>query len=169
MHFFYAARVCAASKRWDVTKSEWRQENVIMRPNRLAMLCLTSAAALMAVIATNAHALETQTSNGVNFIVGGISDDERAELAGRKDFSLLVKTAAKAGNYLSDVNVNITTSKGAPVFETSMNGPWLMVRLAPGNYTLSASYNGVNKTQRISIPKSGRREVMLYWDVRVED
>jgi hypothetical protein len=138
----------------------------MMKLNRLAIFCFVSA---MAVIALSAHALETQTSNGVNFIVGGISDDERTELAGRKDFSLLVKTAAKAGNYLSDVNVKIATSKGAPVFETRMNGPWLMVRLAPGTYTLNSSYNGVNKTQKISIPRSGRREVMLYWDVRVED
>jgi hypothetical protein len=138
----------------------------MMKLNRLAIFCFVSA---MAIMALNAHALETQTINGVSFIVGGISDDERAELAARKDFSLLVKTAAKAGNYLSDVNVKISTSKGAPVFETSMNGPWLLVRLAQGTYTISASYNGVNKVQKISIPKSGRREVMLYWDVRVED
>lgn len=131
--------------------------------NRIAIFCFTAA------MVVNLYALEVQTSNGINFIVGGISDDERSELVARRDFSLLVKTAAKAGNYLSDVNVKIVTAKGAPVFETTMNGPWLLVRLAPGTYTLNASYNGVNKTQKISIPKSGRREAMLYWDVRVED
>lgn len=135
----------------------------MIKLNRLAMFCFCTA------MAVSLPALETQNSNGINFIAGGISDDERSELAARKDFSLLIKAAAKAGNYLSDVNVKIASAKGATVFEAMMDGPWLLVQLAPGTYTLNASYAGINKTQIVSIPKGGRREAVLYWDVRVED
>jgi hypothetical protein len=166
MHFLYRIAVCAASTCPGVRWREYMQEGVMMKLNRLPIFLFVCFAA---VAVSSGHALEMQTDRGVDFIVGGISDDERIELAGRQDFSLLVKTAAKAGNYLSDVNVKITDAKGITVFETTMNGPWLLVRLAPGRYALGATYNGVSKTQKVFIPKSGRREAMLYWDVQVAD
>jgi hypothetical protein len=117
-----------------------------------------------------AFALTTNTANGITYLTGGVTLDERQEMADqRKNFSLLLKFAAKSGRYLGDVSVNITNRKGAPVFESTTDGPWLLVNLPAGSYTLKATSGGVSQLQKISIGQNARRELTMYWNVVDKD
>lgn len=50
----------------------------------------------------------------------------------RKDFTLLLKVAAKSGKYLGASDVKITHQDGVTVFECTTDGPWLLVDLPEG-------------------------------------
>ena len=128
------------------------------------------AVAIVSLGASTAFALTTNTANGISYLTGGVTVDERQEMTERrKNFSLLMKFAAKSGRYLGDVAVNITNGKGAALFDSTTDGPWLLVNLPAGSYTLKAVSGGVSQSQKISIGKNARRELTMYWNVIDKD
>jgi hypothetical protein len=128
------------------------------------------AVALATVASSTTFALTTLTTNGINYLTGGVSLDERQEMASqRNSFSLLLKFAAKSGKYLGDASVIITDGNGATVFTATTDGPWLFVNLQAGSYTLMATSGGVSQSRKILIGKSARRELTMYWNVTERD
>jgi hypothetical protein len=128
------------------------------------------AVALATVASSTTFALPTLTTNGINYLTGGVSLDERQEMASqRNSFSLLLKFAAKSGKYLGDASVIITDGNGATVFTATTDGPWLFVNLQAGSYTLMATSDGVSQSRKILIGKSARRELTMYWNVTERD
>lgn len=128
------------------------------------------AVAIVTLGSSAAFALTTNIANGITSSTGGITVDERQEMADRrKNFSLLLKFAAKSGRYLGDVSVNIIDGKGAAVFESTTDGPWLLVNLPGSSYTLKATSGGVSQSQKISIGQNARREWTMYWNVIDKD
>ena len=80
------------------------------------------------------------------------------------DHNLKVLTAAeKSGAFLAGAQVVVRDAGGRPVFETTLDGPWLLARLPPGNYQLIATLGGKSQTRTFTVPASGRREIFLYW------
>jgi hypothetical protein len=134
---------------------------------RIVCICVTiSAVAFFSFAPPTVFALTTNTANGVTYLTGGVTLDERQEMADqRKNFSLLLKFAAKSGRYLGDVSVIVTNGKGVAVFESTTDGPWLLVNLPTGSYTLKAISGGVSQSQKINIGKNARRELTMYWNV----
>ncbi len=67
---------------------------------------------------------------------GGIGADERAE-APNEGTRLVF--ALQSGAFLSRVQVSITNSQGEEVVNTVTNGPWLVLDLPDGQYSVVAS------------------------------
>jgi len=84
--------------------------------------------------------------------------------AAAKDYTLMVTCATQnSGDYLADIKVNITDKSGTPVLETVTDGPILLVRLAPGQYSLSAESNGDTVNKKFSITANHTVKLDLYW------
>lgn len=118
-----------------------------------------------------AHALtEAKTAQGESYITGGIGLDERDVLDKRRaEFSLWIATAVKkAGSYLSDVRIRIADTAGKTVLDTKLAGPWLLVDLKPGRYTVEASLHEQTQRKTTNISKGGHREMLFYFDLAVE-
>ena len=113
---------------------------------------------------------EAKTAQGENYIAGGIGLSERDMLAERRaDFSLWIATAVKkAGSYLSDVRIKISDAAGKSVLDTRLDGPWLLVDLKPGSYTVEASFRKQTQRKTTNISKGGHREMLFYFDLAVE-
>ena len=113
---------------------------------------------------------EAKTAQGESYITGGIGLGERDALAKRRaDFSLWIATAVKkAGSYLSDVRIKISDAAGKSVLDTRLDGPWLLVDLKPGSYTVEASYREQTLRKTTNISKGGHREMLFYFDLAVE-
>jgi len=102
--------------------------------------------------------LDIQSSNGVTYVNGGISDEELAELKSRaKDFNLHVMLSAPAGEYISDVSLRVVDAKGQELISISDAGPYFYAHLQPGSYTLETSQNGdaVPKKVKVNITAKG--------------
>ena len=100
------------------------------------------------------------------YISGGTGADERAELlAKEKEYNLKIIGAAKSGDYLAGVKVVIESAKKERVLDTTMDGPILLAKLAPGTYTIRATSGGQTLTQTVTIPAQGLRQANFRWDI----
>ena len=132
----------------------------------IAALAFTTIALFSTLSTQDVHALTPQTASGIAYITGGVTIDERQEMmAQRNNYSLLLKVAAKSGKYLGDSVVKITDQAGVTVFECTTDGPWLLVDLPVGRYTVSATGLEITQSQKILISKKTRREITMYWNV----
>ena len=100
----------------------------------------------------------------VPYISGGAGADAREELlAKEKEYNLKVITAEKSGDYLAGVKVVIESARKEQVLDTTMEGPILLAKLAPGTYSIRATSDGQTLTRTVTIPAQGLRQVDFRW------
>ncbi len=120
--------------------------------------------------AQSLFAISPQTSYGITYASGGIGDDERSEMQQMKNgYTLLLRVATKSGHYLGDIDVVFRRANGEIVFESRLDGPWLLVNLPNGSYDMSVTSEGTTQRKKIRIGKGTYREVVMYWNAKVED
>jgi len=129
-------------------------------------LVIASAVFSATVMAASAG----QTARGGAFVSGGIGEGEIVALdAQREKYSLWVITAAKvSGAYLADVRVRITDENKALVLEHTMAGPWMLVDLPLGRFTVEASYGGQAFSRATTIHPGDRHQMVFYFDVAAD-
>ena len=102
----------------------------------------------------------------VPYISGGAGADAREELlAKEKEYNLKVITAEKSGDYLAGVKVVIESARKERVLDTTMDGPILLVKLAPGTYTIRATSDAKTLTRTVTTAAQGLRQADFRWDV----
>jgi len=101
-------------------------------------------------------------------ISGGVSLNARDNLRTQeRDANVKLVFALNTGNYVSDVHVKVTDSKGRVVIDDVSNGPWMLAKLPSGSYNAAATYTGRTVTQRFSAG-SGLRTAQFRWPASVE-
>lgn len=79
-----------------------------------------------------------KTQSGIQYITGGIGDEELAQLKSvEQQYNVQILIAATSGAYISGVTVRIKDAAGNEVLAVPEAGPYLYTHLAPGNYTMS--------------------------------
>jgi hypothetical protein len=102
----------------------------------------------------------------VPYLSGGAGADAREELlAKEKEYNLKIITAENSGDYLAGVTVVIESAKKGQVLDTTMEGPILLAKLAPGTYTIRATSDGQTLTRTVTIPAQGLRQVDFRWGI----
>ncbi len=101
--------------------------------------------------------LDVYTSNGINFINGGIGDEEMDQLKSKEhEFNLHVMLSASKGEYISDVTLRILDSKDTPLVAISDAGPYFYASMKAGSYTLeTTALSGEKKRSKFTIPEKG--------------
>ena len=124
----------------------------------MARIELTSAVLSLALMCGSAWAgsLEVQDAQGVQYVSGGVGQDERDELEALKDrFNLLLMFAAQGGAFLSEVQVRIEGRLGRTLLDAMAEGPFLYVAVPPGSYTVTATVDGRSVARKVAVG-SGR-------------
>lgn len=137
-------------------------------PQALRGLAAAALAGVLMLAAGPAAALrESATASGWRFVHGGVGVDEIKALAGvRAGYSFWVVTAVKgSGAYLADVTVRIRDVGQRLVFEAQLDGPWLLVDLPVGRYTVEASYAGETHVRTTTIHAGDRHQAVFYFNV----
>ena len=124
--------------------------------------------------ASNASALQRgNPGSATDHVSGGVGHAEQQALMAQRDrYTLWITTAARgSGAHLAGVVIRITDAASARVMlEHAMDGPWLLAALPPGRYAIEASYRdsaqgaGQTLTRRVSVPRHGLRQLILYFD-----
>jgi len=108
-----------------------------------------------------------QHQGNVEFVSGGIGIDESTSMKqAEKNYPLsMVFTQHMQGEnaYTADVPVTITNASGTTVLQTTTRGPYLLVKLPPGEYTVRSVYNGTELTRRASVGGPGSARLMFEW------
>jgi hypothetical protein len=94
----------------------------------------------------------SEQSPDVTYVSGGVGDLGKEEIeALQRQYNLKLLFASTGGNYLGDVNVDIADKKGRTLLSTVTDGPFLLVKLKPGRYTVTAHYDDAVQRKRIVV------------------
>jgi len=125
---------------------------------------------------SGAVAPETESSSGmppirhqgnISYVSGGIGSGESAAMkAAQRHWPLAMLFIGPSSEYLADVPVSIVNAQGNEVLKTEARGPYMLVKLPPGQYTVKASYNGHPQTKTIKIPNQGGARADFRWETQ---
>ena len=119
---------------------------------------IAAVAVAIVAFALRAHAAD------VPFVSGGVGADERQDLlAKEKEYTLKIVVAEDKGDFLADVQVVIEASNKEHILDTTMDGPILLAKLAPGTYTVSATSDGKTQTRTVTIAAGALRQLDFRW------
>ncbi|RZF27907.1 carboxypeptidase regulatory-like domain-containing protein [Paraburkholderia sp. UYCP14C] len=98
----------------------------------------------------------TQQQGGISFVSGGVGRDESTALRqARRQWPLSLQFTGPGASYVADVQVRIAKAGGATVLDTTSKGPYMLVRLPQGRYTVSATYSGVTRSESVNVHGNG--------------
>lgn len=129
-----------------------------------AAVLATALAAGLAVPAAQAAA-EPQQQNGINYINGGVGQDEQSAMrALRADYNLLLTFATRqSGAFRSDVQLDIMDAKGTTLLSVPNTGPMFYAKLPAGTYRISAAAEGKTFKRTVKVGNAPR-EMTLHWE-----
>ena len=96
---------------------------------------------------------------GVQAVCTGVSLDARKDP--RWDaFSLKIEFAGPGGQYVGGEEVSVRKA-GAEILSVTCSGPWLLFRLPPGRYEVTATLAGQSATSAAFVPNHGQGRIIL--------
>lgn len=108
-----------------------------------------------------------QHQGAVTYVSGGIGIDESTSFKQAMSHYPLAMTFAeqegKQGDYLADVKVVIKNARLNTVLDTTAQGPYMLVKLQPGHYRISATFKDQTKTRNITIGRKGSEHLVFEW------
>jgi hypothetical protein len=110
---------------------------------------LTLAAVALPVLAEDPSSTTLppeQHAGSISYITGGVGSNEAKAMEAQIDkhtlaIELLEKTANR-DEFTGDATVDITDQSGTSLLSAQSDGPFMLVDLPPGRYTVTATING---------------------------
>ena len=102
---------------------------------------------------------DTERQSAINFITGGIGDEETDAMEAVKgDYNLRVTSADKTGHFSGEPHIIITDMQHNELLSTEA-GPLFYAEMPAGHYIVEGSNKGENKSQHIVV--NGKRIVAV--------
>lgn len=91
--------------------------------------------------------LQTYVTGGIQYVSGGIGDEEQEQLKSvAAEYNVQALFSMRTGAYVSNVAVRVLDGAGRELLSVDSAGPFLYMKLPPGRYTLEATrYNEIRK------------------------
>ena len=110
---------------------------------------------------------QIQSQGQVEFLSGGVGKDESdAVLQAANSWPLtleLSQSATPRAEYISDVQVTIKDKSGSTVLDMNAEGPYVLVKLPPGRYSLDATYESRPLHRDVTLQKGRSKRISLMW------
>jgi hypothetical protein len=139
--------------------------NVIQRLLILAPLALGGMDFAPAHAAQGAAPRPEHVRGSIAYVSGGIGDEEAQAMksaAANYPLTLELATAGEQRDpYIADAKVEIRDRQGNAVLDTTTEGPFLLVRLPSGTYTVDVEWNGAQKQRTVQIAADKRQHIVL--------
>ena len=134
---------------------------------QLGVASLLIAAGVQTALAAPTSLPPVQRSNDVTYLSGGIGIDQSTAIKdAMHGYPLVLEFAEKtnAGNeYLADIPVQISGAHGKVLLDTDSHGPFMLVSLPDGRYTVTANYKGQQERATVNIAPAGHAHQMFVW------
>ncbi|MDR5736552.1 MULTISPECIES: carboxypeptidase regulatory-like domain-containing protein [unclassified Caballeronia] len=110
---------------------------------------------------------QIEQQGDVSYTSGGVGlDESRALLREQAHWALSLRFTGPTADYLSGVHVRIVGGKGGEVLNTESMGPYMLVKLPAGNYTVYAKYKDQEKKQSVSVAGPGKAKAAFHWNIQ---
>jgi hypothetical protein len=110
---------------------------------------------------------DTQYSQGISYITGGVGEGEAvAILAEAKQWPLLLELSQiedGRGVWIFGAKIKVTNAKKQAIFDAQADGPYMLINLDAGEYSIEASYQDVYQKRSISIKSGSPQKISLFW------
>lgn len=109
-----------------------------------------------------------QQYGNVQFVTGGFGIEESTALkSAMSDYPLVFTFSARSGNrsaYVSKVQVVVRDEYETTVLNVESQGPFLLARLAPGNYQVHVTYNNQTQSRAVTVSDDNTTRLVFEWD-----
>jgi hypothetical protein len=133
-----------------------------------SMMAATLGAAAPAHTAGASLLPPEQKQGSIVYVTGGIGLDEaKAVERMARNYPLTLEFLVKAqprAEFTAAVKVIVTDHTGKVVLDTLCEGPFLLARLPPGRYTVTAEQAGETKTRHVQVVDKSAKRVIFEWD-----
>jgi len=131
----------------------------------LACVFAGATASAQAAPSTTPSSLPAAAQQGsIQFLSGGVGKDESDAIkAAAPHWPLELDFIGGTKDFVADVGVKLLDAKGATVLETSAQGPFMLIRLKPGAYTVQATYAQRTQTHKVTVRASGHVRSRFTW------
>ncbi|VVE09032.1 carboxypeptidase regulatory-like domain-containing protein [Pandoraea cepalis] len=138
---------------------------------RWSMAAATAAALVGGLGISVAHAqggmLPPSMQQGdVTYVSGGIDSDQSGAFKREAShWPLSIEMAARgdgANEYIADAQVQIMHGSKT-ILDARAKGPFMLVKLPQGSYTVKATYDGKPMTKNVKVPAKGHAAVTFLW------
>jgi hypothetical protein len=131
----------------------------------LALALLVQGAALAQSTPGAAPSPEVQRAGEIEYLSGGAGEEERAAMTAQQAaFPLRIVFSEPGGGYAVADRVELARG-GTKVATIAHAGPWLMLKVAPGDYAVDATFAGRTERRQVKVSAGGTR---LDWRLRQE-
>ncbi|MFY9478088.1 MAG: carboxypeptidase-like regulatory domain-containing protein [Aquabacterium sp.] len=109
-----------------------------------------------------------RTSGQTQYLTGGVGQDESQVIkAESRHWPLALEFAVRApqgrAQFAADVDVQIRNAAGQQVLKARSEGPFLLVKLAPGHYTVHATLASQSQQKPVQIEKDKPLRLLISW------
>lgn len=102
--------------------------------------------------------------SGVDVACTGVGDEANSDPRW-PEYPVRIEFAGPGGEYLADLDLAVSDSRGEPVLSAHCNGPWFLARLEPGRYQIRAtSTSGLSRSARFTAPSHGQSRTIVRFD-----
>jgi hypothetical protein len=127
----------------------------------LSAACITYSSIVFAQIPN------TQYSQGISYISGGVGEEEsQAILAEAKQWPILLELSQLEngrGVWIFGAKIKILNAQNQVVFDAQADGPYMLVNLPVGDYLLEGSYQGVVQKRSVTVKTESPQKINLFW------
>jgi hypothetical protein len=118
--------------------------------------------------AQGAMPMDTPTTiGGIDTVCTGVG--EEAQSPRWLAYPVRIEFSNGGAQYLSGAHVELMTAGGKPIASLDCDGPWVLFRLVPGTYKITATLmsqpGGGTSSATFAAPKSGQKRVVLDFKV----
>ena len=130
------------------------------------ILALVMAVSAVGIAAAQAPLPPVKTSGAIQYLSGGIGSDESQAIdAIASQWPLTLEFAVNANpkpTFAADVAVTIRNGADT-VFQTTATGPFLLVKLPPGNYKVDAVFKGQTVSHPVTVTAGKPARQSFLW------
>ncbi|CAI8901009.1 Carboxypeptidase regulatory-like domain-containing protein [Pseudomonas sp. IT-P253] len=131
----------------------------------LLMIPVMSLAASLEPVDNAGVQVQRQEQNGINYLSGGIGEDESKAIQQTTGYNLHMTFSIGAENkYIPDVDLLIQKAPGQTVLTLSQAGPLVYVQLPPGKYVVIATRNGQERRDTTDVGSGTPRNLVFHWN-----
>ncbi|QWE22203.1 carboxypeptidase regulatory-like domain-containing protein [Polynucleobacter sp. AP-Jannik-300A-C4] len=127
----------------------------------LSAACLTFSSMVFAQLP------DTQYSQGISYISGGVGEEEsQAILTESKQWPLLLELSQLEngrGVWIFGAKIKILNTMNQVIFDAQADGPYILINLTAGQYQIEASYQGSIQKKSVLIQGSGLQKLAIFW------
>lgn len=107
---------------------------------------------------------QIERQGAVEYISGGVGLDESTALKREAHrWPLALRFTGPTSDYVADVRVRIVGPRGAEVLNAESIGPYLLVKLPPGRYTVHASYQDQEQMRTVTVSAQPGARADFHW------